>query len=71
MITKLFLGTAVAFAAISTATPASADASSPYRQLCIVGQCSTPAPAGVRQVDPSQIRAGIQEGMQFPMSLQH
>jgi hypothetical protein len=71
MVTKLLLGTAIAVAAIGTATPASADASNPYSTLCMVGQCPAPAPTTARHVDASQIRAGIQEGMQFPLSAQH
>jgi hypothetical protein len=68
MITKLLLGTAIAAAAIATAAPASADPGNPFSQLCMVGQCSTPAPANVRHYDVSQVQAGIQQGMHSVLS---
>jgi len=71
MITKLFIGTAVAAAAIGMAGPVSADASSPFSQLCVVGQCSTPATSGVRHGDPSQVQAGIQQGLRAFLSPGH
>jgi len=71
MVTKIFLGTAIAVAAIGTAAPASADATNPFSHLCMVGQCSTPAPATVRHADVSQMQAGIQQGMQFALSPRH
>ena len=67
MIPKLFVGTTVAAAAIAMAAPASADAGNPFSQLCVVGQCSTPAPATVRHPDASQVQTGIADGLRaFP-----
>ena len=72
MITKIFLGTAIAAAAIGTAAPASADATNPFSHLCMVGQCSAPALATVRHApDASQEQAGIQQGLQFALSPRH
>jgi hypothetical protein len=72
MITKIFLGTAIAAAAMGTAAPASADATNPFSHLCVVGQCSAPAPATVRHTpDVAQERAGIQQGLQFALSPRH
>jgi hypothetical protein len=74
MIAKLFLGTAIAAAALGSAAPASADAGSPFSNLCMVDQCSTPAPVTVRHDDVSQITAGIQQGwhaMQSALSPSH
>ena len=72
MITKILLGTAIAAAAIRTAAPASADATDPFSQLCMVGQCSAPVPATVRHApDVSQELAGIQQGLQFALSPRH
>ena len=69
MITKIFLGTAIAAAAIGTAAPASADATNPFSHLCMVGQCSAPAPATVRHApDVAQEQAGIQQGLHFALS---
>jgi hypothetical protein len=64
MIAKLLLGAAIATAAIGTGAPASADPDSPFSHLCMGSQCSTPAPAGARHVDTSQVKAGIQQGWQ-------
>ena len=64
MIAKPFLGAASAAAAIGTAALASADPHNPFSDLCMGSQCSTPAPAGVRHVDISQVKAGIQQGWQ-------
>jgi hypothetical protein len=63
MITKLFLSVSIAAAAIGTAALASADPDNPFSHLCMGSQCSTPAPAGVRHVDISQVEAGIQQGL--------
>jgi hypothetical protein len=63
MFAKVFLGAAIAATAIGAAPLAAADADNPFSQLCMVGQCSTPAPASVAHIDPSQLRAGIQQGM--------
>jgi hypothetical protein len=68
MITKLFLVTAIAATAIGMAAHASADPGNPFSKLCMVSQCSTPAPSAVRHVDVSQMQAGIQDGMQFGVS---
>jgi hypothetical protein len=62
-ITKLFLSVAIAAAAIGTAALASAEPGNPFSHLCMGSQCSTPAPAGVRHVDISQVEAGIQQGL--------
>jgi hypothetical protein len=61
---ETFLGAAIAAAPIGTAAPASADPDSPFSHLCMGSQCSTPAPAGARHVDTSQVNAGIQQGWQ-------
>jgi hypothetical protein len=71
MITKLVLGTAIAAAAIGTAAPAAADPGNPFSHLCMVGQCSTPAPAAVRHDDVSQVQAGIRQGLQSAISQGH
>lgn len=71
MIMKLFLGTAIAAAAIGTAAPASAESGNSFSHLCMVSQCSTPAPSTVRHGDVSQMQAGIQDGMQFGLSPRH
>jgi hypothetical protein len=71
MIAKLVLSTAIAAAAIGTAAPAAADPGNPFSHLCMVGQCSTPAPATVRHDDVSQVQAGIQQGMQSALSPRH
>jgi hypothetical protein len=63
MIAKLFLGSAIAAAAIGTAAPASADADNPFSHLCMVGQCSAPASAAVPHVNTSQMKAGMQQGL--------
>jgi hypothetical protein len=63
MIAKLVLGAAIAATAISTAAPAAADPDNPFSHLCMDGQCSTRAPATVRHADPSQVWAGIQQGL--------
>ena len=69
--TKLFLGIAIAATALGTAAPASAESDNPFSHLCMVGQCSTPAPATVRHYDLSQVQAGIQQGLQFALSPSH
>jgi hypothetical protein len=71
MITKILLGTAIDAAAIGTAAPASADATDPFSHLCVASQCSTPAPATVPHADPSQVQAGIQQGLQFALPPRH
>ena len=63
--TKLFLGIAIAATALGAAAPASAESDSPFSHLCMVGQCSTPAPATVRHYDLSQLKAGLQDGLHF------
>jgi hypothetical protein len=63
MIAKLFLGAAVAAAAISTAAPTSADPGNPFSNLCMGSQCSTAAPATVPHSDISQMKAGIHQGL--------
>ncbi len=65
MIKNLFLGSALAAAAIGMAAPASADAGNPFSHLCMVGQCSTPAPATARHDDAAQVQAGIRQGLQL------
>ena len=69
--TKFFLGIAIAATALGTAAPASAESDNPFSHLCMVGQCSTPAPATVRHYDLSQLQAGIQQGLQFAPSPSH
>ena len=64
-VTKLFLGIAIAATALGAAAPASAESDSPFSHLCMVGQCSTPAPATVRHYDLSQLKAGLQDGLHF------
>jgi hypothetical protein len=65
MITKLFLGSAIAAAAISAAAPGSADPDNPFSHLCMgSSHCSGPVPAGVSHSDASQVRAGIRQGRQ-------
>jgi hypothetical protein len=74
MIAKLFLGGAIAAAAISTAAPAWADPSNPFNHLWMDRQCSTPAPATVCHSGISQVQAGIQDGshdMQSALSPAH
>jgi hypothetical protein len=73
-VTKLLLGATIAAAALATAASASANADNPFGQLCMVGQCSTPAPAISRHSDLSdlsQLRAGIQEGLHFAPAPSH
>jgi hypothetical protein len=67
-VTKFFLGIAIAATALGTAAPASAESDSPFSHLCMVGQCSTPAPATVRHYDLSQVQAGIRQGLKFAPS---
>ena len=64
--TKLLLGAAIAAAVLGTAAPASAESDNPFSHLCMAGQCSTPAPATVRHYDPSQLQAGLHDGLHFP-----
>jgi hypothetical protein len=71
MIPKLFVGTTIAAAAIAVAAPASADVGSPFSQLCVVGQCSTQAPATVRHADAAQEQTGIQDGLRAFPSIRH
>ena len=74
MIAKLFLGGAIAAAAISTAVPTSADPGNPFNHLYMDSQCSTPAPATVCHSGISQVQAGIQDGsrdMQSALSPGH
>jgi hypothetical protein len=63
MIAKLFVGGAIAAAAISTAAPTPADPGTPFSHLCMDSQCSTPAPASVSHSDTSRVQAGIQQGL--------
>jgi hypothetical protein len=73
-VTKLLLGAAIAAAALTTAAEASANADNPFGQLCMVGQCSTPPPAISRHSDLSdlsQLRAGIQQGLQLAPAPSH
>jgi hypothetical protein len=65
MIAKRSLSAAIAAAAIGTAALASADPDNPFSHLCMGSQCATPAPAGVRHVDISQVEAGIKQGWQY------
>ena len=72
--TKFFLGIAIAATALGTAAPASAESDNPFSHLCMVGPCSTPAPATVGHSDLSdlsQLQAGIQQGLQFAPSPSH
>ena len=62
MFAKVFLGAAIAATTIGAAPLAAANTDNPFSHLCMVGQCSTPAPATVRHADPAQLRAGIQQG---------
>ena len=71
MITKIFLGTAIAAAAIGAAAPASADAGNPFTHLCLVNQCAEPTPAAVHHGDGAQVQAGIRQGMQAALSAGH
>jgi hypothetical protein len=63
MIAKLFLGGAIAAAAISTAAQTSADPGNPFSHLCMVNQCSRSVPAPVSHRDTSQVQAGIKQGL--------
>lgn len=74
MVAKLFLGGAIAAAAIGTAAPTSAHPGNPFSHLYMDSQCSTPAPATVCHTDISQVQAGIQDGshdMQSALSPAH
>jgi hypothetical protein len=62
MIAKLFLGAAIAAAAIGRAAVASANPDNPFSHLCMGSQCSTLAPTTARHVDISQVKPGIQQG---------
>ena len=64
MLAKVFLGAAMAATAIGAVPLAAADTDNPFSHLCMGSQCSTPAPAGARHVDNSQVKAGIQQGWQ-------
>jgi hypothetical protein len=73
-VTKFFLGIAIAATALGTAAPAWAESDSPFSHLCMVSQCSTPAPATIRHSDLSdlsQVQAGIRQGLQFAPSPSH
>jgi hypothetical protein len=63
LLAKAFVGAAIAATAIGAAPLAAADPDNPFSHLCVVGQCSTPAPAADPHVDPSQLTAGIQQGL--------
>ena len=69
--TKFFLGIAIAAAALGTAAPASAESDNPFSHLCMVGQCSTPAPTTVRHNDRSQLQAGIRQGLKSAPAPSH
>ena len=62
---QVFLGIAIAATALGTAPPAWAESDSPFGHLCMVGQCSAPAPIPLRHYDLSQLLAGIRDGLQF------
>jgi hypothetical protein len=70
-VARFFLGIAIAATALGAAAPASAESDNPFGHLCMVGQCSTPAPTTVRHYDLSQLRAGIQDGLQFAPASSH
>lgn len=71
MITKILFGTAISAAAIAAAAPASADAGNPFSHLCMVSQCSDPAPAAVHHGDAAQVQSSIRQGMQAALSPSH
>ena len=63
MIAKLLLGSVIAAAAITTGAPTLAALDNPFGHLWMDGQCSAPAPVVVCHSDVSQVRAGIQDGL--------
>jgi hypothetical protein len=68
MIAKLVLGATIAAAAISTAAPAWAGPDNSFSQLCVEGQCSTPAPGAAPYRDTSQAKADLQRGLHDALS---